>query len=73
MKLLVTGGTGEVGWVVVEDLVKKVGAEEIGVSVGDGEKAGDLKESGVDVGEGEFSEGERVKGGFEGIEGVVMI
>ena len=54
--IVVTGATGQLGRQIVEGLLKKLAASEIGISVRDPEKARDLKQHGVRVCKGDFTD-----------------
>jgi NAD(P)H dehydrogenase (quinone) len=54
--IVVTGATGKLGGLVVERLLTRVPAEEVGVSVRDTGRARDLAERGVRVRRGDFTE-----------------
>ncbi|HFL3236847.1 TPA: NAD(P)H-binding protein, partial [Clostridioides difficile] len=56
--IVVTGANGKLGRNVVEELLKRVPAEDIGVSVRDVNKVQDLKERGVRVRQGNFDDSE---------------
>lgn len=47
--ILVTGATGQLGKIVVQNLVKKTSASRIAAFVRDASKAADLTSEGVDV------------------------
>lgn len=73
MKVLVTGATGNLGALVVEDLLKMLPAEQIAVSVRDPKKADKLSTVGIDVRYGNFNEPESLVKAFEGIERLLII
>ncbi|WP_239551079.1 NAD(P)H-binding protein [Paenibacillus elgii] len=56
--IVVTGANGKLGRKVVEELLKRVPAGDIGVSVRDENTAQDLKERGVRVRQGNFDDSE---------------
>ncbi len=64
--IIVTGATGKLGREIVERLLKRVSAAEIGVSVRDPEKAGALADLGVRVRRGDFRESASLQQAFEG-------
>ena len=47
--IIVTGATGQLGRLIVKKLVERVHADQIGVSVRDPAKAGDLHALGIRV------------------------
>lgn len=71
--IVVTGANGKLGRNVVEELLKRVPAGEIGVSVRDVNTAQDLKERGVRVRQGNFDDSESLLHAFEGASQVLMI
>ena len=54
--IVITGATGQLGSQTVGELLKLVGPEQLGVSVRDPSKAGDLAAKGVKVRRGDFAE-----------------
>jgi len=54
--IIVTGATGKLGRAVVERLLDRLPAEQIGVSVREPEKAGALAQRGVRVRRGDFGD-----------------
>lgn len=73
MKLLVTGATGQLGSLVVEQLLKLVPADRIAVSVRDPKKAEHLSALGIDVRTANFNDYDSLLAAFEGIDRVLMI
>lgn len=73
MKILVTGGTGKLGAMVVETLLKSVPAEGIAVSVRQPDKAGGLKARGVDIRQGDFDRPETLDVAFAGVDRLLLI
>ncbi|MGO4792357.1 SDR family oxidoreductase [Paenibacillus sp. 2KB_20] len=71
--IVVTGGNGKLGRKVVEELLKRVPAGDIGVSVRDVNTAEDLKERGVRVRQGNFDDSESLLHAFEGASQVLII
>ncbi|WP_041693536.1 SDR family oxidoreductase [Emticicia oligotrophica] len=71
--ILVTGGTGQLGGLVVENLLKKMPASELAVLVRDASKATDLKVKGVDVRVGTYFDKESLTKAFEGVEKVLLV
>ncbi|GIO31323.1 MULTISPECIES: SDR family oxidoreductase [Paenibacillus] len=71
--IVVTGANGKLGRKVVEELLKRVPAGEIGVSVRDVNKAQDLQERGVRVRQGSFDDSESLLRAFEEASQVLMI
>ena len=63
--IIVTGATGKLGREIVERLIQRVPAGEIGISVRDPEKARALADRGVRVRRGDFSEPESLQHAFE--------
>ncbi|MBB6634156.1 SDR family oxidoreductase [Cohnella thailandensis] len=71
--IIVTGANGKLGRGVVEQLLKLIPAEQIGVSVRDVSQAQDLKERGVRVRHGDFIEPESLLHAFEGASQVLLV
>ncbi len=71
--IVVTGATGNFGRQVVEGLLKKLPASEIGVSTRDPGKAEDLKQRGVRVSQGDFGEPASLREAFDGAEQVLIV
>lgn len=71
--IIVTGANGKLGRGVVEQLLKLIPAEQIGVSVRDVSQAQDLKERGVRVRHGDFVEAESLLNAFEGASQVLLV
>lgn len=73
MKILVTGATGKLGSLVVENLLKLTSTENIAVSVRDITKANYLKEKGIEVRFGDFDKPESLTTAFKGIDKLLII
>ncbi|MCL9661459.1 SDR family oxidoreductase [Paenibacillus hunanensis] len=73
MTILVTGATGQLGSKVVQQLLEKVPASEVAVSVRNPEKAAHLKELGVDVRHGDFDKPETLDSAFAGVDRLLLI
>ena len=71
--IVITGATGQLGRAVVENLVKRIPANRVGVSVRDPKKAADLGALGVRVRRGDFDEPESLRHAFEGAEQVLIV
>ncbi|UJF33414.1 NAD(P)H-binding protein [Paenibacillus hexagrammi] len=71
--IVVTGANGNLGRKIVEELLARVPAEEIGVSVRDANKAQDLKECGVRVRQGNFDDSESLLHSFEQASQVLIV
>lgn len=63
--IVITGATGTLGRILVEEALKIFPANELGVSVRDASKAQDLADKGVSVREGDFKKPETLKQAFE--------
>ncbi len=70
---IVTGATGRLGQDIVEHLLKKIPAAEVGVSVRNPEKASALQERGVRVRQGDFGDPANLRNAFEGASQVLII
>lgn len=73
MKILVTGATGKLGSLIVENLLNLTSTENIAVSVRDIAKANHLKEKGVDVRFGDFDKPETLTTAFKGVDRLLII
>ncbi|WP_127530280.1 SDR family oxidoreductase [Paenibacillus kobensis] len=71
--IIVTGANGKLGRAVVEQLLKRVPANQIGVSVRDPNQARELQERGVRVRRGDFDEAESLYQAFEGASQVLIV
>jgi len=71
--IIVTGANGQLGRAVVEQLLQRVPADQIGVSVRDTQKAKELEERGVRVRQGEFNDAESLAHTFEGASQVLIV
>ena len=71
--ILVTGATGQLGRAIVQKLVDRVAANQVGVSVRDLKKAADLEALGVRVRQGDFDHPASLRHAFEGARQVLMV
>ena len=71
--IIVTGATGKLGQDIVEQLLKKLPATEVGVSVRAPEKATALAERGIRVRQGDFGDPASLGHAFEGASQVLII
>jgi uncharacterized protein YbjT (DUF2867 family) len=71
--IIVTGANGQLGRAVVEQLLERVSAEQVGVSVRDPEKSQGLKERGVRVRKGDFDDPASLVHAFEGASQVLIV
>lgn len=71
--ILVTGATGQLGGIVVENLLKKVAASEIAVLVRDAAKAEHLAAQGIEVRVGSYFDKASLASALQGIEKVLLI
>jgi len=71
--LIVTGANGKLGRLVVESLLQRVPAAQLGVSVRDPAQAADLAAKGVRVRRGDFADPASLAGAFEGASQVLVI
>ncbi len=71
--IVVTGATGHYGRKVVEGLVGKLPAAQIGVSVRDPEKASEFTAKGVRVSRGDFTNLSTLTAAFDGAEQVLIV
>jgi NAD(P)H dehydrogenase (quinone) len=73
MMIIVTGATGQLGRAVVERLLDRLPAGEIGVSVRDPQKVRDLEERGVAVRRGDFADPSGLTDAFAGATQVLIV
>ncbi|MEI7024188.1 SDR family oxidoreductase [Paenibacillus sp. y28] len=73
MKILVTGATGKLGSLVVDELLKIVPSDTIAVSVRDPQKAVHLQDKGIDVRYGNFNDYDSLVTAFTGIDRLFII
>jgi uncharacterized protein YbjT (DUF2867 family) len=71
--IIITGATGQLGRLVIEDLLSRVPAERLGVSVRDPDKAKDLSARGVRVRRGDFTDAASLRHSFERADQVLII
>jgi len=71
--IIVTGANGQLGRAVVERLLVRIPAEQIGVSVRNPEQASELKERGVRVRQGDFDDPASLLHTFEGARQVLIV
>ena len=71
--IIVTGATGKLGQLIVEKLVAKMPADQIGVSVRDSSKATGLADRGVRVRQGDFAEPEGLAAAFAGAQQILLV
>lgn len=71
--IIVTGANGQLGRAVVERLLERVPAGQIGVSVRDTEQAKELEERGVRVRRGDFNDAQSLVHSFEGASQVLVV
>lgn len=71
--IIVTGATGRLGGLVVEKLLERTPAAEIGVSVRDPDRARGLAERGVRVRRGDFTDAASLAHAFEGASKVLVV
>lgn len=71
--IIVTGATGQLGRRIVESLLTRVPANQVGVSVRDPQKAQDLADRGVRVRQGSFTDPDSLSHAFEGANQVLLV
>jgi NAD(P)H dehydrogenase (quinone) len=71
--IIVTGATGKLGSLVVEQLLARVPAAQVGVSVRDPVKARHLEERGVRVRRGDFTDPASLAAAFEGASQILLV
>jgi NAD(P)H dehydrogenase (quinone) len=71
--IIVTGASGQLGHGIAEQLLKRLPAEEVGVSVRSPENASWLSERGVRVRHGDFDDAASLRDAFEGASQVLIV
>jgi uncharacterized protein YbjT (DUF2867 family) len=71
--IIVTGGTGQLGAQIIDRLLEKTAADQVGVSVRDTERAADLAKRGVRVRRGDFADPASLAEAFEGAAQVLIV
>ena len=71
--IVVTGATGQLGRAIIEKLVVRIPAAQIGASVRSPEKAADLEALGVRVRQGDYRDPASLTRAFEGAAQVLMV
>ena len=71
--IVVTGATGQLGRSIVAQLVQRVPAHQVGVSVRDMGKAAQLEALGVRVRQGDFNDPDSLRHAFEGANQVLIV
>ena len=71
--IVVSGATGQLGSQIVERLLERVSADQVGVSVRDVDRAGDLAARGVRVRRGDFADPSTLEAAFEGTSQVLVV
>lgn len=71
--IVITGATGQLGSQIVERLLERVPADQVGVSVRDPQAAAGLAARGVRVRRGDFTEPETLEAAFEGATQVLVV
>ncbi|MFK4598403.1 SDR family oxidoreductase [Streptomyces pristinaespiralis] len=71
--IIVTGATGQLGRLVVEDLLARVPAGRIVAAVRTPQKAADLAERGIQVREADYDRPDTLKTAFEGADKILLI
>lgn len=71
--IIVTGATGHLGGLIVNKLLDRMPATQVGVSVRDPDKAANLKSLGVRVRQGDFENPDSLRHAFEGAEQLLLV
>lgn len=71
--IVITGATGSLGRQITDQLLTMLPATEIGVSVRDPNRAGDLRDRGVRVRRGDFADPSSLPSAFEGATQVLVV
>lgn len=71
--ILITGATGQLGGIVVENVLKKIPANQVAVLVRDENKAADLKAKGLESRVGSYHDAASLAAAMSGIDKVLLI
>jgi NAD(P)H dehydrogenase (quinone) len=71
--ILITGATGQLGKIVIENLLKKTAASQIAALVREPSKAVDLKDKGIDIRIGHYEDIPSLDQAMQGIKKVLLI
>ena len=71
--IAITGATGQLGRLVIEDLLKKVPATQIVATVRDTKKATDLAKLGVQIRQADYNEPATLRTAFTGVDKLLLI
>jgi NAD(P)H dehydrogenase (quinone) len=71
--IVVTGATGKLGKLIVDELASRMPASEIGVSIRDPKKAENLQQRGIRVRLGDFAQPDTLPHAFEGASQLLMV
>ena len=71
--IVVTGATGKLGKLIVEELASRMPPEEMGVSVRDPKKVADLLQHGIRVRHGDFAQPGTLIHAFAGASQLLMV
>ncbi|BCM91558.1 quinone oxidoreductase 2 [Abditibacteriota bacterium] len=71
--IVVTGATGQLGQLVIESLLEKIGAQQIVAAVRTPDKAKELAAHGIQIREADYSRPETLSSAFAGAEKVLLI
>jgi uncharacterized protein YbjT (DUF2867 family) len=71
--IIITGATGQLGSQIVDQLLERVPADGVGVSVRDTDRAADLAARGVRVRRGDFTDPDSLADAFEGATRVLVV
>ena len=71
--IVVTGATGQLGKLVVEELLKTVPPSEVVAAVRDPQKAQDLAAKGIKIRQADYAQPESLRKAFEGADKVLLI
>ncbi|MBL6446691.1 SDR family oxidoreductase [Fulvivirga sp. 29W222] len=71
--ILVTGASGHLGRLVIENLLKSVPASQIAGMVRNAEKAKDLEAQGIDIRIGDYHDPASMEAAFQGVEKLLLI
>jgi NAD(P)H dehydrogenase (quinone) len=71
--IIITGATGRLGSLIVQRLLGRVPADQVGVSVRDPDRAADLAARGVRVRHGDFTDPDSLATAFEGAAQVLLV
>ena len=72
-KILITGATGHLGGIVIREIIRRQGAEQVAALVRDPSKAVDLDAMHVDLRKGDYTDVVSLKAAFSGVDKIYFV